>query len=376
MKLCVHGLDELGDPAARNATLTAKTSTREQLLTALGALEVDALLLDLDQPDATDLIIAALEVRPALVVVGAASQSDLQGIIRAQRAGCSQIIAKPVSAADLTEALLRALPHNEGGAPGQVFALIGAVGGSGVTTLACHLALELCRSTGGKTALIDMDFEFGRIARAFDLAPNMTIADLVAVERIEPDLLTRVAVEVPGGANVIARPNGIGEAHELPEPQVIAVQRTAQQMFPFVVVDLPRKLDGVAGHTIENCTKLLVVVQLSVPSVDNTRRLLDALSHGGVPPERVEIVVNRYRKGAGPFTLDMLEKQLGRKVIGLVPNDFQAVSHAIDTGQTLTERNPVRMAVADLATKLIGSEGAESRSGGWCFVRRKPAPAR
>jgi pilus assembly protein CpaE len=356
LKLCIHGLRDVPALPPSVASVAASTTGREQLVTALRALSPDALLLDLDVPEATDLIVAALELRPHIGVVGAIGGADLSLVIAAQRAGCAQVVTKPIDGADLAAALARVSPQSrEPREPrgGQIFALMGATGGNGVTTLACHLAVELSTLTGASTALIDLDLEFGGVARAFDLAPGMTISDLAAVERLEPDMLSRVALNVAGRVNVIPRPNSVLEVHTINETQVAALLRTAAQAFPFVVVDLPRKLDAVAGNTIESCARLLIVVQLNVPNVDNARRLIDALTQEGVPAERLELIVNRYRKGAVPFPVEMLERQLGKKVLAVVPNDYQAVSYAIDTGQPLAERNAVRTAIAELAGKLV-----------------------
>ncbi|MBW7905371.1 MAG: hypothetical protein LC135_02645 [Phycisphaerae bacterium] len=356
MKLCVHGLSDVPAFAPSVASIAANTTSREQLMTALGALSPDALLLDLDAPDATGLIVAALELRPHLGVVGAIGGADLNLVIAAQRAGCAQVVTKPIDGNDLAAALMRVSPRTrEPREPrgGQLFALMGATGGNGVTTLACHLAVELSTLTGASAALIDLDLEFGGVARAFDLAPGMTISDLAAVERLEPDMLARVALNVAGRVSVIPRPNSVHDVHTIHEAQIQALLGTAVQAFPFVVVDLPRKLDAVAGLTIEACDRLLIVVQLNVPNVDNARRLIDALTQEGVPAERIELIVNRYRKGAVPFPVEMLERQLGKKVLAVVPNDYQAVSYAIDTGQPLAERNAVRTAIAELAGRLV-----------------------
>ncbi|HMQ16849.1 MAG TPA: hypothetical protein PKC49_12835, partial [Phycisphaerae bacterium] len=317
LKLCIHGLRDVPALPPSVASVAASTTGREQLVTALSALSPDALLLDLDAPEATDLIVAALELRPHIGVVGAIGGADLSLVIAAQRAGCAQVVTKPIDGDDLAAALARVSPQSREPRGGQIFALMGATGGNGVTTLACHLAVELSTLTGASTALIDLDLEFGGVARAFDLAPGMTISDLATVERLEPDMLSRVALNVAGRVSVIPRPNSVLEVHTIHEAQVGALLRTAVQTFPFVVVDLPRRLDAIAGHTIESCARLLIVVQLNVPNVDNARRLIDALTQEGVPAERLELIVNRYRKGAVPFPVEMLERQLGKRVLAV-----------------------------------------------------------
>jgi pilus assembly protein CpaE len=354
--LCIHGVRDLTPEALPGFAILATTSTRRELLEALGALPIETLLIDLDCQEALDLIVAARELQPDLGIVGVTGRNDLAAAIAAQRAGCNQFVARPIDMDDLLEALRRAHATGGVGRPGTTIAMIGATGGCGTTTLACHLAVELACISRARTAIMDLDLEFGGVARAFDLRPTHTLSDLARAGAIDADLLSRAAASTPCGVDVFARPATLRESLELDESAVEQIVRVAATTYPYLVLDLPRRLSPLTGLAIESCSKLLVVVQLTVPSIDNARRLMLAVGEDGFDSDRLEVVVNRHRKGVHQCTLDMLEQQLARKVFAVVPNDYQAVREAIDTGQPLSQRNPVRKAIQELAQRLIGRE--------------------
>jgi pilus assembly protein CpaE len=163
---------------------------------------------------------------------------------------------------------------------------------------------------------------------------------------------------------LIARPPTLAEAHQIEEHSIRSLIQLSARTYPYVVLDLPRKLDSISGAAIETCDKLLIVIQLNVPSIDNARRLITALTSEGVPQDRLEVVVNRYRKSVHGFTIEMAEKELAQKMFGLVPSDFPSVNKALDTGKPLAPKNIVRAAIAEIASKLARPV-AEPQSKSW-----------
>src|SRR5262249_34887482 len=151
-------------------------------------------ILDLDNLDALSTAINVLEVRPNTGIIGVTGSADLNHAIAAQRAGCRQIVTRPIDAHDLNLAIRRALSHFGEEVPRcKSLALMGATGGAGATMVACHLAVELAAISHARCELIDLDLEFGGVARAFDLAPQLTIAELAKAGALD-ELLMRKTV--------------------------------------------------------------------------------------------------------------------------------------------------------------------------------------
>jgi pilus assembly protein CpaE len=164
------------------------------------------------------------------------------------------------------------------------------------------------------------------------------------------------------GIHVFARPRTIQEAHATDESIVRSILQTAHRSFPYIVLDLPRYLSPITGAAIEQCSKLLLVLQLTVPSVKNARRIIEAVRAEGIPDDRIELVVNRYRKHANSCTNEIVEQQLKRRVLATVPSDYKAVHSALDTGKPLMRKNLVRVAIRDMAARLTGHDESAKRS--------------
>jgi len=96
---------------------------------------------------------------PDVYVFAVSTYSDPERIIAAMRVGCSEYLLKPI----LTERVLDGLARVEtkqkertrSKVHGKVITLIGAKGGTGVTSLSLHLALELADHKKHKCLLID-----------------------------------------------------------------------------------------------------------------------------------------------------------------------------------------------------------------------------
>jgi pilus assembly protein CpaE len=366
INVCVHHLKDTEFASLQDAVVVCRSNNRDELRNALRSLNVAVLILDLDAADAIPTIIEVLEIQPKLGVVGVTGRTDLQHAIAAQRAGCRQITSKPVDPNDLSVAIRRALhlPTGEG-VESQTIAVLGATGGAGATTIACYLAVAISERSRAPTAIIDLDLDFGGVARAWDLAPRHTIADLAAAGTVDSVLLEKAAVRLPSGVNVIARPASIEQGQTIEDTTIGDIIRVANGVYPFLVLDLPRKLDSAVGRAIEHCDKLLVVLQLTVPSVDNGIRLIDALMRFGVPGDRIEVVVNRFRKNVHSVSVELIEKQLRRRVFAVVPNDYRAIMAAFDLGEPVPADNPVRTAITELTVKLLGESAAPPPPSGW-----------
>jgi pilus assembly protein CpaE len=365
INVCVHNLDELKLITLPDVQVLEYTQARQALLTCVQVRSPEAVILDLDSPDAVTVIASVLELNPSTAIIGVTGQNDLNLVIAAQRAGCGQIATRPLDPNDLAVALRQALNRTDEAQEGRTFAVLGSSGGAGATTVACHLAHEFTQRGDAQCLLIDLDLEFGGAARALDVTPPFTIYDLSSVGAVDNKLLDKSTVAVPGGPHVLSRPHTIQEAHQIDDHALRNILRAAKWHFPYLVLDLPRRLDPISGCAIELCDKLLVVAQLNVPSIDNARRMIEVLTAEGVPTERIELVLNRHRKHVHNLTPEEVEKQLNRKLLGIIPSDYAAVNRALDTGKALDKRNPVRVAISQIMARLVGESSGGAHGSGW-----------
>ncbi|UCG33339.1 MAG: hypothetical protein JSU68_01665, partial [Phycisphaerales bacterium] len=133
-----------------------------------------------------------------------------------------------------------------------------------------------------------------------------------------------------------------------------AVLGALQEIYDFVVVDGPYRLDPCGRPVFDLADINYLVIQLSVLSIRSTQRMLDAMRSGGLNINRVSLVCNRYSKANCQLTVEHAESTLGRDVAMVVPDDFKTCCTALDLGEPLCINNPkkpVRLAIRELAER-------------------------
>ena len=114
--------------------------------------------------------------RPALIVLGPAQ--DTQVMRAAMQAGARDLLAWPLVALDLLEAVQRIEVERQASIArdhGSITAFINAKGGCGATFLACNVAHLLAAQSNRRVALIDLDLQFGTAPLYLDLFPKRGI---------------------------------------------------------------------------------------------------------------------------------------------------------------------------------------------------------
>ncbi len=357
---------------SRCSTIRVLTEAHDQqgLIDSLSRLPVGLLVFDLDPKPKISLEIMedACARFPSLAIIALSNKSEPDLILSAMRAGCRQFITKPIDQDDLVRALKPLTRAASGQAKTErLICLLGASGGCGVTTICANLAIELAQLTTEPCALVDLQLEFGSVATFFDLHPSHTIADLTNnSEEIDARITEQAMTILPSKVAVLARPQRVEQAAHINSERVAQVLRVLTRKHDAVVVDTPSRFDGVAISAMEMANVVLVILELSVPSIRNAQRLYKSLVQYGMPPEKIHLVVNRYTSNS-PISVQDVEEQLKISVFAVIPNDYQTVQAALDFGRPLlsdSPDSPVRKAIAAMASQIYRGDfsAAKSRS--------------
>jgi len=327
---------------------------------------VDVIVVDIPRSEATAAI-RAVELlhaeisRAAVFAVGDASQS--QAIIAAMRAGAREFLERPTTTASLLEAFVRLAATRRGpkgpGTNGKVFTFVNAKGGSGATTIAVNTALAL-QSEQGNVALVDLA-PLGHAALHLNVKPTFTIADAIRnSKRLDDDLLDGYMTRCKGDLHLLA---GLPEvfSEEIPTEAIARIFDVLVTRYRHVVVDASSRLDRTLRTVCDLSQTVLLVGLLDVPSLWSTAKVRDYLNEGSVPAQ-IGLVLNRFRKLPG-FSEFQIESATQTKIICKVPNQYAAVSSAIDRGIPLIGQNHSDLArtFANLAQLLTEAEVTEKR---------------
>jgi pilus assembly protein CpaE len=329
------------------------------LAPAAGQFPVDVVMVNLDpDPDRVLPIVADLAANKRELTMFAASKSiDGQLILKAMRMGVKEFFPRPIESTALSEAIDKISVEKTDAKPtGRLITVIGASGGVGATVLATNLACELASLRVGKVAAVDLDHRFGQVATFLDITPTHTLADLCnSPEALEAAVIERALTHHACGVYVLSRPNNFTEAEMITGPACMGVVSNLLEMHNYVVTDGPTRFDIGATSVLSLADVSLLVVQPLVPSVRNAMRIVDGLRAAGHNLDRLRLVCNRVGREAGHLTAENISETLGLNVFASIPDDWGAVSAAVNLGEPLCSHGPksrVRLAILEIAERL------------------------
>ena len=297
----------------------------------------------------------------ALFAIGSISQPQV--IVGAMRVGAREFIERPTTTTDLLEAFVRLtsakrkVQREE--VRGKVFTVVNAKGGTGATTIAVNLALAL-QAAHGTAALVDIA-PLGHAALHMNLKPLFSVADAVRnLHRLDRDLMESFMTRHEGGLQVLAGSNSPGAA-DLSTAEFARLFDLMVGQFRYIVVDASTRMDA-ATRLVSNLSEtVLLVAHTDVASLWSAARIQQYLAEAG-GRERVRLVLNRFRKVPG-FSEADVEAASGIKLLWKIPNQYFAISTAIDRGVPLMQQNHTEIARSfiGLAARLTENDASVKR---------------
>jgi pilus assembly protein CpaE len=292
----------------------------------------------------------------AIFAVGTLDQPQV--IVNAMRAGAREFLQRPPTTADVLEAFVRVSTAQRRvraeGVRGKVFCVLNAKGGNGATTVAVNLALAL-QAAHGQTALIDVA-PLGHAALHMNLKPVFNVADAIRnVDRLDASLLESFMTRHSGGLQLLAGTN-VPAAIDPATAEFVKLFDMLVAHYRYVVVDASSRFDSASRLIANLCETVLLVACTDVASLWSAARVQQYLGETG-SRERVRLVLNRFRKVAG-FSEADAEAAVGAKLLWRVPNQYFAISTAIDRGTPVMDQRSSEIArcFAGLAQELTRND--------------------
>jgi len=320
---------------------------------------VDVVLVNLDpSPDAVLPIVGNLAAgHRSLAIFAASSSTDGPLILKAMRLGIREFFPKPIELKSLAEAIEKVASHRvETTSQGKLITVIGTAGGVGASVIATNLAVELAGLAKGGVTVVDLDYRFGQVATFLDVDPTYTLADLChSPEQLEPSVVTRALVKHASGVQVLSRPSSLAEAETITAAACMGVFSTLLQMNEYVVTDGPTRFDLGSQSVLALSDVNFLVVQLLVPCVRNALRILEGMRSHGYNLERTRLVCNRMGRDSGHLSVQHVKETLGLEMFATLPDEWAAVSGAINLGEPLATHSPkskLRAAIQEIAERL------------------------
>jgi pilus assembly protein CpaE len=313
----------------------------------------DVVVLDLRDGQSVPMSVGIFKRQhPTIGVLILAATLDPTLMLEAMRAGVSEFVTEPLTAAVLQAALDRVVAKGAMSDPGRVFAFVGGKGGVGTTTLAVNVAAALA-APQSSTLLIDLHLAYGDAAVFLGTEPRFSVVDaLENVDRLDEAFLRSVVGKTKFGVDVLASADRTMMGH-LESRAVRALIDCAMRHYQYVVVDVPRSGAAILD-ALDAASQVVVVANQELATVRSAARMATALRQR-YGRERVPVVVSRFDQVAEIGRKD-IERVIGGPIADVFPSNYRHAIEALNHGRPLVLDNQNKLAAAytAFARGLIG----------------------
>jgi len=292
-------------------------------------------------------------------IIGIGSINDISVYREIVDSGACDYLVKPVTEKALASALNRTeestQPHVVEATPERKtrIAVIGSRGGVGASTLAVNLAWILAEERKYKTALIDLDLEFGTIALSLDLEPTRGLREaLENPARVDGLFIASATAKLTDNLSIMATEENLTAEAQFNPNAVDALFEALGRINDAIVIDVPRSSYAVRRRVFEAASEIILVTELNLSGLRDSLRLLQGVRE--VAPETpIRIVANRAAGPKQAMQLRDFQKALEHKVDLQLPDEPKVFNAAANTGKPLAQSH-ARAKVCKALRKLAG----------------------
>jgi pilus assembly protein CpaE len=321
----------------------------------------DLILLDADAWDAPALAAAvkafsAARACPPVLMVGANLPAGL--VRNLMRLDASDILEAPFTTEQFAAAIHTLLADAQPApAPAvtnsRCWAVSGAVGGAGATTIALEVAHALAARSGKERSvcLIDLNLADGAASAYLGAEPSLRLADFGhAAERIDASMLQAVVTPVSKNLHLVAGVRDPTAFDAVGREAVLRLLEVACETYEWVILDLPRHRRSWSLEALSGCDEVLVISELTVPALLAARAYSDEIEDALGTGMRPRIVLNRLASrvfGPAPSMVEA-ERALQRKAEAGVSSDWEAAAASANLGGPIAQHRPKSKIVKDI----------------------------
>ncbi len=266
------------------------------------------------------------------------TDKDVQGKVRALRAGADDYLIKPFHPAELMarmKSLIARFQPSESlvGRPpmGRIHAYYGAKGGVGTTTIAINAAIAL-HDLGRSVCLVDGNLQFGDHRVFLDLGlDRKSIVDLVSTPTMDADLVKSIVIKHDSGVDLLLAPPSPEAADLVTAAHLHQVLELLAGLYDYVIVDIDKRLEDRNLMVLDVAHTIFAVMTADLSCLKNVRLVLETIGHLGYEQSKLKLVLNRSNAYTG-ISIKSAEGALRRPIELQVVNEYRGAISALNTG--------------------------------------------
>lgn len=239
---------------------------------------------------------------------------------------------------------------------GHIISIIGGKGGVGKSQFAANLAFAFAAENRQKTLLLDFDQKAsGDQNLITGMRSKKTIKELSDFSgAIDPKSINMFVGMHKAGVHYIGMPNDPTTSAQVDAEGLGKFLKAVTSLYAVTIIDAGSELNELALKALEYSTLINIVVTPDLLAANQSKRLYTELVTLMFPKEMIQIVMNQFQKGH-PVGPDVVGRQIGKPVFGVVPRDDQTCARALSSSTpllTIAKNSPFAQGVTDIVRKL------------------------
>jgi pilus assembly protein CpaE len=301
----------------------------------------DCILLSVtsDRVDGATLVKKLHAHMPSVPIIMVADNQADEDIVRAKAVGAHDVMVWPFEPGELVVNIMRAvgleaeLPagartlevissnpvqpgHELPARTGQITAVLAGKGGVGTTLMSMNVAAALADSTGHEAGIVDLDLQFGDLALLMGIKPSTSMGNVVEnFGQLDREYIHKLMPQAGGHLRLMPATPSPELADLVTGEHVRGLVSALRTLYEHTVFDCGCHLDDRTLEVIQNADTLILVTDLSLACVKNSRLMLSVLEKLGIPPRRIFVLVNRADV-PGVVAYREVENLLRQQVVG------------------------------------------------------------
>ncbi len=334
----------MGTPMNATVALSARERSPAYIIIDIGN-RTGEVISEIDQ------LAESCEPGTRVIVIGRIN--DIKFYRELTQLGVLEYFTHPVDLMEVKAALMAGRGGDDNG--NKVITFMGAASGDGSSTLAMNVAYSLANDYKKRTVLVDMDYQYGMVAKNLDLNTQFGIKEIFdhPDRGVDPTLVRRMISPYGDNLSVIAAPEELKYMPDVNPETIRTLISTLTSEYECVVIDLPHVWSSWTASAISASSSIVLVSQLWLRSITHASRLLGLWRNMGISDEMITVAINRsgakFKEGISDKDF---ERVCSHAIDYNIPNDIKTIVAAESQGQMIME-----ISQSALATQLKGLAG-------------------
>lgn len=283
--------------------------------------------------------------KPGTIVIAIGAINDVKLYRDLLTSGVQDYIVKPIVPEVLRDAIKIAVSASEEEkeietptSHHKAVGVIGVRGGVGASTIATNTAWLMSNKFDRKTALLDLDLQFGTNALSFDLEPGRGLTDALANPgRVDGLFIERATVKYEDKLSILSAEAPLNENTHLDPQAINHLLGELRRNFENIIIDLPRGMVTSNPFVLKELNELILVTDLSLAAARDTIRLVSFI-RSQAPKLNISVVANKTETGEyNEVSPADFARSIEMDLKWTIPLDRKSALEATKLGQSISQ---------------------------------------